>query len=146
MDPLQTSYAATQAAFIEGMIPNSETPGTDISRNVESAAGIGFGKVAIQGTADRQIKVSAASGKFVGITVLDTTQLEDKYPQYATARVRTKGPVVVQASKAVAAGDKVYFVPATGAFTNTATDNTEIVGARWDTSTSGAGLAVVRLG
>lgn len=146
MDPLQTTYATHQAAFIEGMIPNSETPGTDISRNVETVGGIGFGKVAIQGTADRQIKVSAAAGKFVGITVLDTTQLQDSYPQYATARVRTKGPVVVQASKAVAARDKVYFVPATGAFTNVATDNTEIVGATWDTSTSGAGLAVVRLG
>lgn len=146
MPALQTSYAERMPAFIEGMIPNSETPGTDISRNVQTAAGIGFGKVAVQGTADRQIKVSEANGKFVGITVLDTTQLEDKYPQYATARVRTKGPVVAQASVAVAAGDAVYFVPATGVLTNVSTSNTLIPNARWDTSTSGAGLAVVRLG
>ena len=143
MDPLQTTYADGMSRWVEGMIPDMRTPGEDVSRNVETAAGIGFGKVAVQGTADRQIIVSAAATPFVGITVLDTTQLQDSYPQYATARVRTQGPIVVQASVAVDAGDLAYFVPATGVITNVATDNTLI--GKFETSTSGAGLAVVNL-
>ncbi|MDF1599715.1 DUF2190 domain-containing protein [Mesorhizobium sp. YIM 152430] len=143
MDPLQTSYPDRQARWVEGMIPDMRTPGQDISMNVETAAGIGFGKVAVQGTADNQIRVSAASRAFRGVTVLDTTQLQDSYPQYATARVRTKGPIVVTAAVAVAAGAPAYYVPASGAFTNVETDNT-LVGT-WETTTSGAGLAVLNL-
>ncbi|SHI79965.1 hypothetical protein SAMN02745911_1205 [Aureimonas altamirensis DSM 21988] len=144
MDPLQTTYADRQARWIEGMIPDMRTPGQDISMNVETAAGIGFGKVAVQGAQDNQIRVSAASRAFRGITVLDTTQLQDSYPQYATARVRTKGPVVVTAAVAVAAGALAYYVPATGALTNVATDNTLI--GKWETTTTGANqLAVLTL-
>jgi len=147
MDPLQTSYPDSLAAFVEGMVANSEKNNI-ISRVVESAAGIGFGKVAIQGTADNQIAVSAANGVYRGITVLDTTQLQDSYPQYATAAVMTKGVIVVQASVAVDAGDPVYFIPATGVLTNVSNSgaNTLIAGAMWDSSTSGAGLAKLRLG
>lgn len=61
-------------------------------------------------------------------------------------RVITKGDIWVTASVAVAAGDPVYLTAA-GAFTNVATNNTAINGARWDTSTTAAAqLAVVRLG
>lgn len=144
MDPLQTSYPDRQPRWVEGMIPDMRTPGEDVSRNVETAAGIGFGKVAVQGTADNQIVVSAAATPFVGVTVLDTTQLQDSYPQYATARVRTQGPIVVTASVAVGAGDPAYFVPATGVFTNVATDNTAV--GKFETSTTGANqLAVLNL-
>jgi hypothetical protein len=134
------------ARWVEGMIPDMRTPGEDVSRNVETVAGIGFGKAVGQGTADRQILLIAtgAATVFTGVTVLDTTQLQDSYPQYATARVRTQGPVVVTASVAVAAGDAAYIVPATGVFTNVATGNT-LVG-KFETSTSGAGqLAVLNL-
>lgn len=144
MDPLQTSYPDRQARWVEGMIPDMRTPGEDISLNVETAAGIGFGKVAVQGAGDNQIRVSAASRAFRGITVLDTTQLQDSYPQYATARVRTKGPIVATAAVAVAAGAPAYYVPASGNLTNVATDNTLI--GKWETTTTGAGqLAVLNL-
>lgn len=144
MDPLQTSYPDRQARFIEGMIPDMRTPGEDISMNVETAAGIGFGKVAVQGAADNQIRVSAAARAFRGITVLDTTQLQESYPQYATARVRTKGPVVAIASVAVQPGQSAYYVPASGVLTNVATDNTLI--GKWETTTTGANqLAVLNL-
>lgn len=84
----------------------------------------------------------------LGITLLDSSQLQDSYAQYATAVVRTKGVVVVQASVAVNQGDFVYFVPSTGALTNVsnAGANVAIPLARWETTTSGAGLAAVRLG
>ncbi len=144
MDALQTTYTDRQPRFIEGMIPDMRTPGEDISMNVETAAGIGFGKVAVQGARDNQIRVSATSRAFRGITVLDTTQLQDSYPQYATARVRTQGPVVVTASVAVQPGQPAYFVPGTGALTNVATDNTLI--GKWETTTTAANqLAVLTL-
>ncbi|MDB6454704.1 structural cement protein Gp24 [Falsirhodobacter sp. 20TX0035] len=140
---LQDTYTASQPRFIEGMIPDMRTPGQDVSRNVETIGGIGFGKVAVQGTLDHQIKVSAASAAFIGITVLDTTQLQDSYPRYATARVRTKGPVVVTASVAVQAGQPAFYVPATGVLTNVATSNTQI--GKFETSAAAGGLAVLNI-
>ncbi|MBI5111854.1 MAG: DUF2190 family protein [Rhodovulum sp.] len=148
MPTIQSSYAATHAAAVEGMVANSE-PAVIVSRLVETAAGIGFGKIAQRGTADNQIKVSSASPKYLGITVLDPTQAGatvDTYPQGSVAAVMTKGVIWVQATVAVAAGDPVYFVPATGAFTNVATSNQLIPNAVFDSVTSGAGLAKVRLG
>lgn len=145
MPAVQTTYTATMAAGLEGMVVNSE-PEVVISRLVEGAAGIGFGKVAVQGTADNQIKPSAASTKYRGITVLDPVRPSDKYDQYDTAAIMTKGVIWVQASVAVAVGDPVYYVPATGVFTNVSTSNTAIPNAIFDSSTAGAGLAKVRLG
>jgi hypothetical protein len=143
MTPLQTTYGDRQARFVEGMIPDMRTPGQDRSLNVETVAGIGFGKAAFHGTADNQIIVANGTATFAGVTVLDQTQLQEGYPQYSTARVRTKGPVVVTASLAVNNGEPAYIVPATGVFTNVATSNT-LVG-KWETSTTAAGLAVLNL-
>lgn len=144
MPDMQTTFNPVHARWVEGMVLNQE-PATIISREVETVAGIGFGKVAQRGAGDHQIKVSAASPKFLGITVLDATKIDGKYNQFDTVAVMTKGVIVVQASVAVAQGDPVYFVPATGVFTNVATSNVQIPNAAWDTSTTGAGLAAVRL-
>lgn len=142
MAPIQTTYTAQQAAFVEGMIPDMRTPGQDVSRNVEPAAGIGFGKPVGQGAADRQVRAIATGQgtKFIGVTVLDSTQENDRYAQYATARVRTKGPVVVKAAVNVAAGDPAYVVPADGSLTNVASGNTKI--GMFET-TGAAGVLVV---
>lgn len=145
MPPVQTTYSATHARWVEGMVLNSE-PCVVISRIAEDAEGIGFGKVAVQGDADNTITDAEASKAYRGITVLDPTKDGDAYARYDTVAVMTKGLIVVTASVAVDAGDPVYFVPATGVLTNVATDNTEIPNAIWDTSTSGEGLAALRLG
>lgn len=145
---LQTNYPDTQPAATVGM-QATMIPATVISRNVEDAAGVGFGKAVFQGAADKGI-TTTANAKFVGITLLDRSATgaignPDAFPQRASARVMTKGDIWVAASVAVAAGDPVYLTSA-GAFTNVATSNTAITGARWDTSTTAAGqLAVVRL-
>lgn len=144
MPDMQSTFSATHARWVEGMVLNSE-PCVVVSREVETSGGIGFGKIAQRGTGDHQIKVSSASPKYLGITVLDPSKFGDTYAQYDTAAVMTKGVIVVQASVAVAAGDPVYFVPATGVFTNVSTSNQLIPNAAFDTSTSGAGLAAVRL-
>lgn len=141
---VQTSYSENQPAAVAGA-QATMIPATIISRNVEGAA-IGFGVAVQQGAEDKGVAAFAA-GDFVGITLLDRSAAgeNDTFRVGDSARVMTKGDVWVNASLAVAAGDPVYLTAA-GAFTNVATGNTAIAGARWDTSTSAAGLAVVRLG
>lgn len=145
MPAIQTTYAATHARWVEGMNLNME-PSVVVTRLAEDVEGIGFGKVCVQGTADNQVVDSEATAKFAGIAVLDTTRPTGKYEQYDNVAVMKKGVIVVQASVAVAVGDPVYYVPATGVLTNVSTSNTLIANAQWDTSTSGAGLAALRLG
>ncbi|OOW67102.1 hypothetical protein Xmar_07775 [Xanthomonas axonopodis pv. martyniicola] len=144
---LQTNYPDVQPAATLGM-QATMLPATIISRDVEDVAGIGFGKAVAQGAAAKGIVAfGGANLKYAGITLLDRSATGlDLFPQRASARVITKGDIWVTASVAVAAGDPVYLTAA-GAFTNVATNNTAITGARWDTSTTAAGqLAVVRLG
>lgn len=145
MPAIQTNYTATHARWVEGMIPNME-PNDIVTRIAEDVEGIGFGKVCVQGTADNQVVDSEATVKFAGIAVLDPTRPTGKYEQYDNVAVIKKGVIVVQASEAVAVGDPVYYTPATGVLSKTSTSNTLIAGAQWDTSTSGAALAVLRLG
>lgn len=153
---LQNNYPDTQPAAIAGA-PATMLPATEISRTVEGGA-IAFGKAVEQGATDKSVK-AFAGGKYVGIAMLDrsasgltvtagqvTGRATDAFGVGESARVRTKGDLWVIAAVAVAAGDDVYLTDA-GAFTNVATDNTAIPGARWDTSTTAVGqLAVVRLG
>ncbi|MBD8556302.1 DUF2190 family protein [Rhizobium sp. CFBP 8762] len=145
MPTIQTNYVATHLRWVEGMIPNME-PNVVVTRLAEDVEGIGFGKVCVQGTADNQVVDSEPTVKFAGIAVLDTTRPTGKYEQYDNVAVIKKGPIVVLTSEAVAVGDPVYYTPATGALWKTATANTLIANAQWDTSTAGAGLAVLRLG
>ncbi|MDX0930580.1 DUF2190 family protein [Sinorhizobium medicae] len=145
MPAIQTTYSATHARWIEGMNLNME-PSVVVTRLAEDVEGIGFGKVCVQGTADNQVVDSEATAKFAGVAVLDTTRPSGKYDQYDKVAVMKKGVIVVQASVAVAVGDPVYYVPATGVLTNVSTGNTLIPNAQWDTSTAGAGLAALRLG
>lgn len=144
MPAIQTTYAAQHARWLEGMVLNME-PNVIVTRIAEDAEGVGFGKVCVKGTADNQVVDAEASVPFVGIAVLDATQPTGKYEQYSNVAVMKKGVIVVQASEAVAVGDPVYFTPATGVLSKTSTSNTLIPGAIWETSTSGAGLAAVRL-
>ncbi len=144
MPTIQSTYAAIHARWVEGMVLDME-PHLVVSRVAEDVEGIGFGKVCVQGTADNQVVDSEATVKFAGIAVLDITRPTGKYEQYETVAVMKKGLIVVQASEAVAVGDPVYYTPATGVLSKTSTSNTLIAGAQWDTSTSGAGLAALRL-
>lgn len=147
MPAIQSTYLSQHARWVEGMVLNME-PNDIVSRECEDAEGVGFGKVAVQGTADNQVVDSEATAKFVGIAVLDTTKPDSKYNQYDTAAIMKKGVIVVAAGAAVAPGDPVYYVPATGVLTNTdnSSANTLIDGATWETSRDAANLAALRLG
>ncbi|MEA9796198.1 hypothetical protein VDG07_12735 [Xanthomonas campestris pv. raphani] len=140
--PLQTNYPSNLPIPVEGA-PATEVPSTIISRTVEDGAGLSFGKPVAQGMGARGI-VAFAGVKFVGITIMDRSARATGYAQYDEAGVWTGGDIWVTASVAVAVGDQVHLTAA-GAFTNVATNNTAITGARWDTSTTATGqLAVVR--
>lgn len=145
---IQTNYTSGIAPAYEGMIANSEDH-TIISRQVETVGGVGFGKVVVQGTGDDQVRVAEAGRAYRGITEaahFHGGATADKYAQFETVPVIVYGVVWVLASVAVASGQPVYFVPATGVLTNVASGNTAIPNAIWDSSTTGPGLAKVRLG
>lgn len=146
---IQTVYNDELVAGVAGEIANS-IPATLISRTVETEAGAALGVPMAQGTADLGAVIFAgnAAAGFVGITVRERSldpNTPNLFAQYETARLMTKGAVYVQASEAVDAGDAVYINDTTGVFSKTATGATLIAGARWDTSTTDAGLAIVRL-
>jgi len=144
MPTIQSSYLSQHPVGFEGMVANSE-PSVIVSRVAEDVEGIGFGKICVLGDKDNTVTDAEASKKFEGIAVADTTQPADTFAQYATVPVMKKGVIWVTASVAVAKGDAVYFVPATGVLTNVPTSNTLIANASWDSATSGAALAKLRL-
>lgn len=146
---VQTTYSDTLDAAVVGQRANQE-PARLISRNVEDAAGIAFGLAVSQGTADRGAKAfGTGDTAILGISTRERSTdatAPDVFAENSSALVMTSGCIWVTASVAVNAGDPVYVIPATGAFAKTSVSSAVlIVGARWDTSTTGAALAVVRL-
>ncbi|GFO81231.1 MAG: hypothetical protein A49_08580 [Methyloceanibacter sp.] len=147
---VQTTYNETMDAARVGQPVNTEWK-NDISRTVEDAAGVGFGLPVAQGANDGGCKATENTDtEILGITVREVStdaNDPDKFSQYMSARVRTKGVIWVVAAEGVAAGDPVYVTLATGAFGKTAGANIlQIPNARWDSSASADGLAKVRLG
>jgi hypothetical protein len=148
---VQNTYPDNISAFVAGQLADTANK-TLLSRTVEPEAGIGFGVAVAQGSNDRGIVAFAGSSAsaVLGITVrersLDANN-PNLFAQYEEARVLTEGAIAVTATAAVSAGDAVYVVDATGAFTNSETNATKIANARWDTSTTaGDQIAVVRIG
>ena len=155
MPNVQSSYGENIAAGIAGA-QASMVPSTVISGTVEVAAGIGFGKVVVKGTADKGITdvlTTLDAFTFRGITLVDrgvanpVAANADVYPQYASARMITKGDVWVAVAAAVTAGTDVTVNTTTGVLSSTAVGAGQVLipNAYWATSTAGAGLAVVRL-
>jgi len=145
---IQTTYSEKMDAGRPGGLVNTELANL-ISRTVQTATGLGFGLCVKRGTGDNDC-ILFDGGTPLGISVrqreLDANE-PNKFKQYAEARIITKGPVYANAPVAVAQGDPVFVVDADGTFHNAAaTGRTAFPGAVWDTTTSGAGLAVIALG
>lgn len=143
MPAIQTTYTANIAAYKAGHVPEM-TQSDIVSRNVETAAGIGFGLPVAQG-ADAKGCIAYAGSGFLGITVRDRsirTTTSDIFAQYDSARILRKGPICVLAGEAVVAGDPVY-VTSAGVFNKTSASNVLLVGARWETTTANAALGVI---
>ena len=127
---LQTSYRPQIAPAVEGM-PVDIGGYEDISRIVETAAGVTFGKAVSQGAADRGCILGGAN--FIGISLRDVTlglapvnplldvgPALDTYGQLTNASIRTRGRVWVKAGAVVSAGQALFYDTTSGAFSNSA--------------------------
>ena len=145
---VQNSYSATIATAFAGMVANGETSNR-ISRTVEDAAGIAFGKAVFRGTGDHGVTATPAANTFMGIVIADAGQVPnvgdtaDTVAQYRTVALLDQGVIFVSSSVAVADGDQAYLTPG-GAITNVATSNIAIP-ARFDATISGAGIVPLRV-
>jgi hypothetical protein len=159
MPSIQSTYSETIAAARAGMIANEE-PVVLISRTIIDAAGVGFGKVvqeaSTDGSTDGQCTADLDTAdvdayKFLGITVRERSvrpETPNKFAQYESVRIMRRGVIWVEASAAVSAGTDVTVTLATGALNSIAVGAGQVAipNARWESSTSGAGLAKLRLG
>ena len=150
MPAVQTIFSANQAAGLPGMIADGEQITNVISRVVDQATAnpINFGEPVLQGASEQTVQsVNGGSGTYRGIAVRDPTlppSAGDQYVAGLTAAVMTKGVIWVTAAAAVTAAQPVYFTSA-GALTNVSTSNTLIANALWESTTTAAGLAKLRL-
>lgn len=154
---VQTSYSETIGAARAGQIANEE-PVVLISRTVADADGIGFGVVVMEAATDGSkdgmctaTLTSLDAYTFLGITVRERSvrpETPNKFAQYESARIMRKGVIWVEVAGAVSAGEDVTVTLATGVLGSTAVGAgiVAIPNARWESSTSGAGLAKLRLG
>jgi hypothetical protein len=145
---IQSSYSSTIASGFAGMLANGETQNR-ISRTIEDAAGIAFGKAAFRGSGDHGVTLTPAAATFMGIVIADAGQVPgvgetaDTIAQYQTVSLLTEGVIYVSASVAVADGDQAY-VTSAGLITNVSTSNTAIP-AKFDATTSAAGIVPLRV-
>jgi hypothetical protein len=147
---VQTTYLDNMAVAYAGMIANTE-PNVLISKEVETSAGVGFAVPVIQGTADNQCDVVAASTDAVtGITVRDQSTTDDLFALKDTALLMRKGVIWVTVTDAggVAAGDAVWVLVSNGTFSNAdagSDGSINLAGCRWETSAANGALAAIRV-
>ena len=150
MPAVQTSYSATQPPAYLGMVANGEWVTNVISRIVDpaSAVAVNFGDAVLQGSSEQLVVPAAGNtGVFRGIAVRDTTLPPGNNDQFLPTNslpVVTKGVVWVNAAAAVNPGQAAYLTAA-GTLTNSASGNTAIPNAIWESGTGSAGLAKLRL-
>lgn len=157
MPNVQTSYTETMRPAVAGMIANEE-PNVLISRTIESAGGVGFGKIVQQGASDNGCvsdldTTDMDEFRYLGITVRERSinpenTNGDQFAQRDSVRIMRKGVIWVAVAGAVTAGTDVTVTLATGVLGSAAPNAGTIVTvprARWESSTAGAGLAKVRL-
>jgi hypothetical protein len=145
--PIQTSYSRYHGQALEGMIADQQDTNLLSKR---ATAAIGFGKVALQGTAADAIKaVGGAATLFIGVTVRDQStgaESPDEFKANDAVRVMDRGTIWVIAGENVAAGDRAAYLTATGAFMKATTaDTTAIDGARFDSTAVSGALVKLKL-
>lgn len=147
MAVVQNSYSELMPVGLPGQVANGEAANR-ISRTVEDAAGIAFGKAVFRGVGDQGCTGTPSAGAFLGFVTADASVVAvsagsaDVVPQYGSAAIVTKGALLVTAGEAVTAGAAVY-VTGAGAIVDTATSNTAATG--WLFDAAAASGAVVRI-
>jgi hypothetical protein len=149
---VQSSYTNDIPVGYAGMVANQETSNR-ITRQVEDAAGIAYGRAAFQGANARGI-TGTPSANFIGFTMatysggsvtFPSTNTDPVYAQLASAGVLEKGVIWVNSTTAATARGAVYVTPA-GAVSNSATGNTALpANVTFDDTITAAGLVRVRI-
>lgn len=137
------TYTGRTELGYAGMIAEGQTV-RDVASKAVTTAAIPFGRAVGAGATDGSCRLGGTG--YLGITVADKTRAEDEYQIGEMAGVMRKGTIWVNVPVAVADTDTVYFIPATGVITNVSTGNTAIPGAKFEITTSGAGLTRLYLG
>lgn len=147
MPVVQTApYGETMRKAVAGH-QTDMVPATMISRDVEDAAGLAFGKPVAQGVRDRGVILAAVGvTKIMGVSVRERSLVAeaDKFLQYESARIMVEGTIWVVASVAVVPGDIVHVIVATAAWAKTG--GVLVPGARWESTAAIGELAVLHLG
>ncbi|UPT53041.1 hypothetical protein [Synechococcus phage Yong-M3-232] len=113
MPVLQNSYAESPAVAYAGMVGNGETSNR-ITRSVETAGGIAFGRPVYRGTGDHGCTSTVGTlATFLGFTVATSAQAPvagqdaDEYQQFDNATILTSGAIYVNVTGAVTDGAAV---------------------------------------
>lgn len=147
MPVLQNSYTENLALGYPGMIASGEESNR-ISRTVETAAGIGFGRAVYRGTGDHGCTATVGTlATFLGFTVATSAQAPvagqdaDEYQQFDNATILTSGAIFVTVTGNVADGAAITVATANGALSSTAADASNIA-TGWvaDQTITGGGL------
>ncbi len=147
MPVLQNSYTENLALGYPGMVANGETSNR-ITRTVETAAGIGFGRAVYRGTGDHGCTSTVGTlATFLGFTVATSAQAPvagqdaDEYQQFDNATILTSGAIFVTVTGDVADGAAITVATANGALSSTAADASNIA-TGWvaDQTITGGGL------
>lgn len=138
-------YKSEMDVGVAGAIANTENKNI-ISRTVQGAAGIPFGRAVVQGTKDKTIRAATTGDTaFVGVTVVDRTARDlnaGGFVEFETARVLEEGVIWVEVTAAVKAGDAAAVDLATGKFNKA---GAAFAGAIFDTSAAAGALAQLRI-
>lgn len=108
MAVLQSNYTETVAKGYPGMVANGETSNR-ITRTVEDAAGIAFGKPVYRGTGDHGCTGTVGTlvtflGWSIATSALAPVGDADEYQQYDNAAIMTSGAIYVTVTGAVTDG------------------------------------------
>lgn len=143
---IQDTYLTDYVPGFPGMLANGETQNR-ISRTIEDAAGVAFGRAVFSGVGDHGATATPAASAFLGITIADVGIVPaiggtaDVYPQYSSASLLDMGTIWVTAGSATTDKAAVY-VTSAGAFTTTSAGNTAIPATFVDTVASGAPVRI----
>lgn len=146
---INNTYSLTPQPYAPGMVADARMTQT-VSR-IASAA-INAGQAAVRDNNDHKVKpVSAAGDVVIGVVRWEATWVaadgatEQTHAIGKDVSVVTDGPVWVTVTGAVTQGDLAYALTNGTGFTNVSTSAATRPVGIFDTSTTGAGVAIVNL-
>lgn len=143
---MQTTYDEKMDVAVVGQLVDCTNRRVD-SKYAEEA--IDAGQAVQIGTEDNQVVVSTDAVYGVAIQHPTLTMSDDTgeaaYAEFDGVSVLRQGRIWVSVDGAVAVDAQAYWDAAADAFNSTSADNFEVVGGRFVTSTTGAGLAILEI-